>query len=1019
MEVHKPLLFLFPEKDSQLTRDAITAIKDLKSFHIITIDKITDQFKKYKSLSPNKEGTELYPDGVISNEWILKHEQHLANVCFFISELYEMKDKDPLGGINMEKDYDLLTIQQINEKRILAHSVGSKFAVLFIIKQDSLQTQERLQNFRKQCHLDKTQVFTYKDQLTFQKPLVELSNTYSKDKEKKIKKKKMGAGTSMNARQVFLTQYDQAIKHYQNSYLNLLEIMIPEPTETQVDLFSKRWRQIFILLDTICARNQPVDALYHLHRHVLHLKDFPCFEAQFFTNYIFTGNMINQMHLVNVQGGGTFGEYVEKLKLPLPYPVPGSTANAALSLLNSVATSGNNWMGNSSGTVFGPYSSVNTLFTVQHSGFYYLFGAKALEDAWIRYNGTLTMQDGVGQPEFIIEKMQEFQSYDFPGSIIELLSKSYEAFKKQKHSRMTLFIASEIARIYSDSHQYDLSIKFYDRISKTYRKELWFGLLGHILAQTYKCARNINDTKTMAECAVELLHPDCGIELPIPEGSFQVDMESITKFLEVDFQFYSGYGQVNNEQKYQIILKMLGKPIQIDEIQVQFNLPEFNSTIMPNGYSDAALGYFKNEAKIPQKGQTVVIESSLSPTTHLHIEARTVLVVSKGLTLIFKLQDKKLRWYQDGKFISISGSRDVRVEQREPQIKFETLVENGYTDQEIPVTFKGKSNETGSAYVVLVMKCVVGDGNKQIDPSCTVDSQIDVGLVAPGQEFQSKTVLKSNKPGIKHFIVTAYTYPGNPETVDLTDTKWLWKESKEKSITVDNIFDVSFEYKQQSCLAIPERYGPGKTTTKLFEWIFSIKLVSTDKVTLKATEIVSDKRCVLLGSGETREMNKNEKESVVYKIQAEVDVFHQATKLDVGQLKINWNKNADCVSLIDLPKPDIPSELLRIHAKPFVIEYTIQNLTLHVAELVTLFEATDNFFYAGYKQKLVRVLPLGTSRIVVNVIAMKSGRGRVPVLRIMKKSDFEKRDGDVTDLSKCFDVGGEKEGLVVYINPLK
>ncbi|KAJ3312349.1 hypothetical protein HDV04_003242 [Boothiomyces sp. JEL0838] len=924
MEVYKPLLFLLPEKDSQATRDTIAAIKELKSYHIITIDKITDQFKKYKSLSPNREGTELYPDGIISNEWITKHEKHLSNVCLLVSEMYEMKDKDPLGGINMEKDYDLLTIQQINEKRILANSVGSKFGVLFIIKQENQQTHDRLQNFRKTCHLDKTQVFTFKDQITFQKPLVELSNLYCKDREKKIKKKKMGASTSMNAR--------------------------------------------------------------------------------------------------------LFGDVVEKLKLPLPYPVPGSTANAALSLLNSVATSGNNWMGNSGGTVFGPYSSVNTLFTVQQSGFYYLIAAKGLEDAWIRYNGAISMPDGVGQPEFIVEKMQEFQNYDFPGNIIELLSRAYETFKRLKYSRLTLYIASEIARIYSESHQYDLSIKFYDRISKTYRKELWFGLLGHILFQTYRCARNINDSKTMVECAVESLYPECGVELEIPEGEYQVDMEMITKFLQVDFQFYTGYGQVNNEQKYQIILKMLGKPIQIDEIRIQFNLSQFDTAIRPNGYNEALIGYCKNEAKIPQKGQTVVIEGSLLPTKHLHIEAQSILIVSKGLSLVYKLQDKKLRWYENGKFVNISGSRDVRVEQREPNIVLETQVHNGFTDQDITFTFKGKSTETIDSFLVLQTKCIIGDGNKQIDTSCAAESLIEVGVLSPGQEFHKDTVFKSSKAGIKHYVVTAYMYPGKPETVDFGDTKWLWKEFKEKPVVIENMFEVSFEHKQQCRLAIPERFGPGKTTKKIFEWLFTIQLVSNEKVELKSTEMISERNCVLLGGGSMRSMIKSDKETILYKVEAEVDAFQPATKLEIGQLKINWIKNGEYSSVIELPKPDIPTELLRVHAKipgnlkisqPFLIEYTIQNLTLHVAELVTLFEPTDNFFYAGYKQKLVRILPLGTSKLIVNVIGMKSGLGRVPVLRIMKKSDFEKRDSDTIDLSKCFDVAGERDGLMVYINPNK
>ena len=60
-------------------------------------------------------------------------------------------------------------------------------------------------------------------------------------------------------------------------------------------------------------------------------------------------------------------------------------------------------------------------------------------------------------PQNILETEQKV---DHSTLTIELLTKSYEQFKAQKTSRMTLYLASEIANTYLDAGKYETALKY-------------------------------------------------------------------------------------------------------------------------------------------------------------------------------------------------------------------------------------------------------------------------------------------------------------------------------------------------------------------------------------------------------------------------------------------------------------------------------------------------------------------------------------------------------------------------------
>jgi hypothetical protein len=126
---------------------------------------------------------------------------------------------------------------------------------------------------------------------------------------------------------------------------------------------------------------------------------------------------------------------------------------------------------------------------------------------------------------------------------------------------------------------------------------------------------------------------------------------------------------------------------------------------------------------------------------------------------------------------------------------------------------------------------------------------------------------------------------------------------------------------------------------------------------------------------------------------------------------------------------DIPSNIRLENL--FTVTFTIQNLTLHLAELVSFVEASDSFVFAGYKQMAIRILPLSTFKLKLHFLPIMGGRQAIPLLRVLKRSDaLAMSDGGTmsvskADADKCFAITaaevhkfGSKNGeLYVHVFP--
>nr|GAT57844.1 glutathione transferase omega-1 [Mycena chlorophos] len=96
---------------------------------------------------------------------------------------------------------------------------------------------------------------------------------------------------------------------------------------------------------------------------------------------------------------------------------------------------------------------------------------------------------------------------------LELYTKAYELFKKyapaktqnQSQSRLTLWIAYRIGQTYYESGKFDMAVRFFERIAKSYRRERWSPLLRPLLATWYACAQQMGDVELSIRLLVEML----------------------------------------------------------------------------------------------------------------------------------------------------------------------------------------------------------------------------------------------------------------------------------------------------------------------------------------------------------------------------------------------------------------------------------------------------------------------------------------------------------------------------------
>ncbi|TPX39922.1 hypothetical protein SeMB42_g06184 [Synchytrium endobioticum] len=346
-----------------------------------------------------------------------------------------------------------------------------------------------------------------------------------------------------------------------------------------------------------------------------------------------------------------FGELIELVTTKLGLKPPIGMVIAPPPIANSSDPAAPN-----AGPTAIPVSSLNPSALVQHAGYYYLLAARASEERWKKFKQaeqampntpfaptpfapTVLARPVLGHSRSSISSPFDIwpasldalnispadmsspphahalalalateRQVDHASLSIELLTKSYEQFKRQRAGRTTLFIASEIGRLYETSGKLELALRFYERIGRSYRKEGWPTVLSNVLRGQARCAKALNMWDMFVESSIELMSERMSSDPAarasalddvmallnvqslgstmdsIPRINARLEMDIIETFLNCSIQFKNATGYAASPTEYQIYLATTSSctppsPMRLSQLRLVFSDERFNLLI--------------------------------------------------------------------------------------------------------------------------------------------------------------------------------------------------------------------------------------------------------------------------------------------------------------------------------------------------------------------------------------------------------------------------------------------------------
>lgn len=255
---------------------------------------------------------------------------------------------------------------------------------------------------------------------------------------------------------------------------------------------------------------------------------------------------------------------------------------------------------------------------LQHPGFYYHLAAMCCAERRRRYLEMSKLEaskekSASASTTMLASLLKSEQQVDHSSLTIELLTKSYEQFKRYHNGRMTLYLAAEIAGTYYETGKFEMALKFFERIGKTYRKERWYTILTSILRWSLRCAKELESWDRAIECLVELLsdalpmsdskRTDVQAELlqlldrQVPSSSadaldlprpVMINMNQINPFVHCGVQFQTATNFVNTPLTFQITLQANKTSPPTDHfrfsaMRILFSDPRYNYYLLESG----------------------------------------------------------------------------------------------------------------------------------------------------------------------------------------------------------------------------------------------------------------------------------------------------------------------------------------------------------------------------------------------------------------------------------------------------
>ncbi|KIP04097.1 hypothetical protein PHLGIDRAFT_31528 [Phlebiopsis gigantea 11061_1 CR5-6] len=516
----------------------------------------------HSPLSPLTPSSPLYPDGLIAPIWIRKHTSLVPSVFVLFKRIFEYQR--PTGGTPLdipdpdldrereaeEKQRDNELSQEIAHRKKTTNERSIKLTVVLMASRrmlDDPALDNRLTYIRRHSGLDpRAALFVLSPVApaeigdfvrSLQEALWEPALEYYTNHSKRVRRKRNRHTQSSSAYTTsvspsggilarplrpegwtvryeykmacfaeFRGEDEVALKHYQDAY-SALQIMFGStailPPRT------KRWAEAKVLADCISLKickmylynNEHSLALAH---HAMHMRRFADLSRGWGIGeetFEFWSWLARQ-HRV-------FAELLEhgtRSTLKIPTYLPASTS-AASTVVSQPLDSQRSAVEMESMRSLG----LNPTQAMMHPGFYYYMAARGTENRRSRFLRALE-NDSPDNPTTSSPGFANENKVDHLAIILELYTRSYELFKKysasnasQNQGRQTLWIAYRIAQTYYESGKFDMAVRFFERIAKTYRREKWDVMLVPLLSTWYRCAQQLGDMELSVQLLLEML----------------------------------------------------------------------------------------------------------------------------------------------------------------------------------------------------------------------------------------------------------------------------------------------------------------------------------------------------------------------------------------------------------------------------------------------------------------------------------------------------------------------------------
>ncbi|KAI9511510.1 Gryzun, putative trafficking through golgi-domain-containing protein [Russula earlei] len=796
----------------------------------------------HSSLSPLTPSSPLHPDGLVAPIWVRKHTALVPSVFVLFIRLYESPPhhmpRSPLDPPHPDRDAeerrrDAEMSAEIALRKKSTNERGIKLTVVLLASRkllDDPTLDTRLTFVRRQSGLDyraalfvlspvspgELSDFIKSLHQALYEPAVEYYTSHSKRVRRKRNRHAQAAssyvpplplGAAGLARPLrpegwtvryeykmacfaeFRGEFEVALKHYQDAYSSLLTmfgstVILPPRT--------KRWAEAKVLVDCISLK---VCKLYlynnehalALSQHTIHTRRFSDFSRGWGIgeeSYEFWSWIARQHR--------AFAELLEHgtnvtLVLPIHKPVlPGpSPAPPGLAELDALRVLG-----------------LNPANALQHPGFYYYAAARATERRREQFLALLETIEASGStfPGFANEK-----KVDHLGIVVELYTKAYELFKKHSplsnghgHGRLTLRIVGRIAETYYMAGKFDMAVRFFERIAKTYRQERWGAMLRPLLTTWYKCAQQLGDVELSVKILAEMLahgayeDEDDGTVLQedllsvlkstVPssvEEPLPVDLSDSEPIFDTSVVFWSSEAHVDQRVAFQLSISapsdVLISAIPFSSLAIYFShkeepvlvhhKPDASSTAriqrvdlgdLPLEVASESEGYLRWE-----KGGTILFAGTVSSDVPLTLTvSRIVLVLREGSWVVnipidpFSVRDGLIptsRWLISTdpiKFVSPQrgGTADLIVRYRPHRLQVSVEHQSpAYLDEEYPIVIGVNNEDDRPLDVLLDVLLQPTEIDEAVNTICIDDehSQSFIKGVALGTITPGRTTLKT------------------------------------------------------------------------------------------------------------------------------------------------------------------------------------------------------------------------------------------------------------------------------------